>query len=61
MLNTCSPGVAVVNIDNGLGAAAMAYKVVCPTIVTRIIGLHRVRKIHSLSANSDTLTSLPTK
>jgi NCAIR mutase (PurE)-related protein len=28
MLNSCSPGVAVVNIDNGFGAAAMAYKMV---------------------------------
>ena len=25
MLNTCAPGVAVVNIDNGFGAAVMAY------------------------------------
>lgn len=28
MLNSCSPGVAVVNIDNGFGAAALAYKIV---------------------------------
>jgi NCAIR mutase (PurE)-related protein len=26
MLNSCSPGVVVVNIDNGFGAAASAYK-----------------------------------
>jgi pyridinium-3,5-biscarboxylic acid mononucleotide synthase len=26
MLNTCAPGVGVVNIDNGFGAAALAYK-----------------------------------
>jgi NCAIR mutase (PurE)-related protein len=26
MLNTCSPGVAVCNIDNGFGAAAVVYK-----------------------------------
>jgi pyridinium-3,5-biscarboxylic acid mononucleotide synthase len=26
MLNSCSPGVAVVNIDNGFGAAVFAYK-----------------------------------
>jgi len=26
MLNSCSPGVGVVNIDNGFGAAALAYK-----------------------------------
>lgn len=25
MLNSCSPGIAVVNIDNGFGAAVMAY------------------------------------
>jgi hypothetical protein len=28
MMNSCSPGVGVVNIDNGFGAAAMAYKFV---------------------------------
>ena len=27
MLNGCAPGVAVVNIDNGFGAAAMAHKI----------------------------------
>ncbi|MGR6836521.1 nickel pincer cofactor biosynthesis protein LarB [Syntrophomonas erecta] len=29
MLNSCAPGVAVVNIDNGYGAAAMAYAILC--------------------------------
>ena len=28
MLNSCSPGVGVVNIDNGFGAAAWAYKMI---------------------------------
>lgn len=28
MLNSCSPGVAVVNIDNGFGAAMMAARIV---------------------------------
>jgi NCAIR mutase (PurE)-related protein len=28
MLNSCSPGVGVVNIDNGFGAAALAYKMI---------------------------------
>ena len=28
MLNSCAPGVAVVNIDNGFGAAVMAHKIV---------------------------------
>ncbi|UCE35961.1 MAG: nickel pincer cofactor biosynthesis protein LarB [Thermoplasmata archaeon] len=28
MLNSCSPGVVVVNIDNGFGAAASAYKTI---------------------------------
>jgi NCAIR mutase (PurE)-related protein len=28
MLNGCAPGVAVVNIDNGFGAAAVAHKIV---------------------------------
>ena len=27
MLATCSPGVAVVNIDNGFGAACLALKI----------------------------------
>lgn len=27
MLNTCAPGVSVVNIDNGFGAACMAHKI----------------------------------
>lgn len=26
MLNSCAPGVGVVNIDNGFGAAALAFK-----------------------------------
>lgn len=29
MLNGCAPGVSVVNIDNGFGAAAVAHKIVC--------------------------------
>ncbi|TRZ54555.1 nickel pincer cofactor biosynthesis protein LarB [archaeon] len=28
MLNSCSPGIAVVNIDNGFGAAALAHKMI---------------------------------
>jgi NCAIR mutase (PurE)-related protein len=28
MLNSCSPGIVVVNIDNGFGAAASAYKTI---------------------------------
>jgi NCAIR mutase (PurE)-related protein len=28
MLNSCAPGVGVVNIDNGFGAAALAHKIV---------------------------------
>lgn len=28
MLNSCAPGVAVVNIDNGFGAAVMAYAII---------------------------------
>ena len=27
MLNTCAPGVGVVNIDNGYGAAALAFAI----------------------------------
>lgn len=27
MLNSCAPGVSVVNIDNGFGAAVSAYKI----------------------------------
>jgi pyridinium-3,5-biscarboxylic acid mononucleotide synthase len=28
MLNACAPGIAVVNIDNGFGAAAFAHKLI---------------------------------
>jgi NCAIR mutase (PurE)-related protein len=28
MLNSCAPGVGIVNIDNGFGAAALAFKFV---------------------------------
>ena len=27
MLNSCAPGIAVVNIDNGFGAGFMAHKI----------------------------------
>lgn len=30
MLNTCAPGVSVVNIDNGIGAAVCVYKILFP-------------------------------
>jgi len=30
MMNSCAPGVGVVNIDNGFGAAALAYKCLPP-------------------------------
>jgi len=33
MLNSCAPGVAVVNIDGGFSAAAMAHKIVAQKIV----------------------------
>jgi len=29
MLTACAPGIGVVNIDNGFGAAALAHKIVC--------------------------------
>jgi NCAIR mutase (PurE)-related protein len=29
MLNACAPGIGVVNIDNGFGAAALAHKILC--------------------------------
>lgn len=29
MLNSCAAGVGVVNIDNGFGAAALAYSIIC--------------------------------
>ena len=31
MLNSCAPGVSVLNVDNGFGAAACAFKVVRKT------------------------------
>jgi NCAIR mutase (PurE)-related protein len=30
MLNSCAPGVAVVNIDNGYGAGHMAAQIAAP-------------------------------
>jgi NCAIR mutase (PurE)-related protein len=30
MLSSCNPGMAVVNVDNGVGAAAAAWRVVQP-------------------------------
>ncbi|MGH8826388.1 MAG: nickel pincer cofactor biosynthesis protein LarB, partial [Jiangellaceae bacterium] len=32
MLNSCAPGVAVVNIDNGYGAGHLAAQIAAPTI-----------------------------
>lgn len=29
MMTSCAPGIGVVNIDNGFGAAALAHKIVC--------------------------------
>jgi len=29
MLNSCVPGLAVVNIDNGFGAGCLAHKINC--------------------------------
>jgi hypothetical protein len=37
MLNSCVPGIAVVNIDNGFGAGCMAHKI-------NVIGLSKRRK-----------------
>jgi pyridinium-3,5-biscarboxylic acid mononucleotide synthase len=44
MLNSCAPGVGVVNIDNGFGAAALAYK--CVHINNRNIGKENVHKVN---------------
>jgi NCAIR mutase (PurE)-related protein len=33
MLNSCAPGLAVVNIDNGFGAACMAAAILRPRSV----------------------------
>jgi pyridinium-3,5-biscarboxylic acid mononucleotide synthase len=30
MLSSCAPGIAVVNIDNGFGAAQVAYRIASP-------------------------------
>ncbi|MBD5654276.1 MAG: 1-(5-phosphoribosyl)-5-amino-4-imidazole-carboxylate carboxylase, partial [Candidatus Eremiobacteraeota bacterium] len=32
MLNSCAPGVSVVNIDNGFGAACVAHKIVTSSV-----------------------------
>ncbi len=45
MLNACSPGVAVVNIDNGYGAAVMAHRICAPRP-----SRHRTSKTDSPSA-----------
>jgi NCAIR mutase (PurE)-related protein len=34
MLNSCAPGLAVVNIDNGFGAACMAAAILRPQAVS---------------------------
>lgn len=44
MLNACAPGIAVVNIDNGYGAAVLA---------------HRILALRSLSATRDTSIASP--
>ncbi|MFA4906471.1 MAG: AIR carboxylase family protein, partial [Candidatus Margulisiibacteriota bacterium] len=31
MMNSCAPGIAVVNIDNGFGAAVFAYYILKPS------------------------------
>jgi NCAIR mutase (PurE)-related protein len=36
MLNSCAPGVAVVNIDNGYGAGHMAAQIAAPTTETHL-------------------------
>jgi hypothetical protein len=43
MLNACAPGVAVVNIDNGYGAAVVAH---------RIAGRHRAREANEEGVES---------
>ena len=32
MLNSCAPGVAVVNIDNGYGAAALVWRILAQPV-----------------------------
>ena len=41
MLSSCAPGIAVVNIDNGFGAAAVAHKIAMARIAPRAIRLSR--------------------
>ena len=38
MLNACAPGVVVVNIDNGFGAARAAYRMVATAVVRKAAG-----------------------
>ncbi len=42
MLNSCAPGLAVVNIDNGLGAACAAHRVL--TRLRTSVGMERVTR-----------------
>ena len=41
MLNSCAPGVAVVNIDNGFGAAVVASRIARPTVAATASGAGR--------------------
>ncbi|HXZ24822.1 MAG TPA: nickel pincer cofactor biosynthesis protein LarB [Nitrospiria bacterium] len=44
MLTSCAPGLAVVNIDNGFGAAALAHRMMMPGTRRRTGGTSRVSR-----------------
>ncbi|HUJ79162.1 MAG TPA: nickel pincer cofactor biosynthesis protein LarB [Nitrospiria bacterium] len=44
MLTSCAPGLAVVNIDNGFGAAALAHRILMSPVRRRTVGTVRVRR-----------------
>jgi NCAIR mutase (PurE)-related protein len=41
MLQSCAPGIAVVNIDNGVGAGAIAARIATKAAQARARGTHK--------------------
>lgn len=50
MLNSCAPGVTVVNIDNGFGAAVAAYKML---LVGQKCGLRNEKGVSKSSSSTN--------
>ena len=52
MLNSCAPGVAVLNIDNGFGAAFAAHRVNMPMARAKRCQTKKLAKTKSARAKS---------